>query len=195
MHTPSRNCHIPFATNMKRNLLFVIGDLSTAHLPIFQSALAHMSSSISASAAPFVQIDEHQYEFPGPIDEDGDDQPYTLITDGSMSFKDVRDFFTTLRHVERPPSIQPQRFVTVSHRIKINDVVAAKWTDNEYYPAIVLRQCGPNMFAVKFLADGIEYMVHTRSIKMNPKFGMCRRDQRIWATGRVNTFDGNQYTF
>ena len=169
----------------------------------FQSALSHMSASLNmiAPALLLCQIDEpnYDYEYPGPIDDD-EDQPFTLITDSSMNFTDVRDFFATLRRepveIQSPTTcLPPRRFVMVSHKIKIGAVVAAMWTDNEYYPAVVTMQCARNMFKVRFLADGVDYIAHTRSIHLNPKFGMCPRDQRVWSTGCVKTFDKKQYRF
>jgi hypothetical protein len=166
-----------------------------------------MSASLNtiAPALLLCQPDVHQddYEYPGAIDED-EDQPYTLVHDGSMTLADVRHFFATLRSdpaelqvleaLPTPP--QPtRRFKTETHRIKVGAVVAAKWTDKEYYPALVLRRCSRTTFEVRFLADGIVYIAQTRTMHSNPRFGMCDRDKKVWATGRVKTFDKKQYRF
>jgi hypothetical protein len=160
------------------------------------------SPSTIAPALLLCQPDElngvHEYPDPEPLDED--DPPYTLVTDDSMSLTDVRRFFATRQsehansQVSRPFQ-PPRRFTIVTNEIMEGAVVAVKWSDGEYYPARVLRRCSRNTFGVCFLADGIDYIAHRRCIHLNPKFGMCTRDERVWATGLVKTFDKQQYRF
>lgn len=161
-----------------------------------------MSASLStiAPALLLCQPDElrggvHEYPDPEPLDED--DPPYTLVTDNSMSLVDVRRFFTTMGsepadlRVSEPfkPTCYPR------YRFKDGAVVAVKWTDGEYYPARVSRRYSHCTFLVRFLADGVHYIAHGKRIHSNPKFKMCARDKRVWATGRVKTFDNRQYRF
>ncbi len=84
-----------------------------------------------------------------------------------------------------------------SKLFKPGSVVAAEYSiDGHYYPAVVLSHTIDDSFVtVRFLADGITDCVHESRIDKRPIFGMCKRYRRIWATGRVLTFNNKRYKF
>ena len=180
---------------------------------------------MTSSAAPALllcQNNSQRHERARPRDFYDDDEEHSLPLGVAkyMTFADFKLFFDSLMvdHV-RPPAIAkspttdaapvpaepqspltlpyqlPRRFKIVTHHVRIGAVVSAKWIDNEFYPAIVLQQCCRNVFEVRYLADGIFHKVNKRNIHANPKFGMCPRDERVWDTGLVKTFNNRQYRF
>ncbi len=123
------------------------------------------------------------------IDEDRDPPIWITTTEDGLSVDRMREILNQ--------EIQHRELAKQAKLFKPDSVVSAEYSiDGHYYPAVVLNHTIDDPFVtVRFLADGVTDCVHESRINPRPTFGMCKRDRRIWATGRVLTFNNKRYKF